>query len=835
MKHVRGLAALLLIVLLAACGSPTAGPPQPTAPKATSFSPGVASAGDIVAVAGTDLGTTGAVNIGGVPAEIVSWNATLIEARVAEGTPEAWQQIEVTTSGGSSALDDLFVGVEFTGAAGDLQDFIFDQATGSAILLGAEEYELDSLVDGFIIDNRSLYGRGRGQTKLVVQTVPVFVLADFGTSVTLADLDMEAAMFAYFHGAWDRTLDMAMASTFVAPGDALIEDPASLLATLIPQALEASQVQRPLIALRDFGFEGIAPGGVFGLPGLTTPRLDLELSNTEISTGLGVTYLLNSGNVTVRDSTITGTGVLAATPGGAVDLSSSSITGEEVLIGADVDLSITDSSVTALDSRLMITGAVTATVIGGSDYMSGPVTITDSTLVSLDDDLTDLDDTGNINIVTLVAPIDISDNALIRAHGDIEIVVMANMFSDGSITLSGNTDVRAGVFKSEHATAFRGGSLLVGAAGSERPGFLWLADNNISVTSSVEVMLGGAPGDTEMANLIMRGNTITANDDTGFGAFDVVGASGGHFELTNNTFDLDGEAYFDLSLKEGEAIFSGNSFLVRSDFPAFHASFGDGTCVFENNEFSLEVDDPAATFGDLRVDCAGSPSSAHRFDYNVVRNLGHDAGLILGFTGGTAGIAENEVAAAAWLTVNLIDAAAAVVGNTFAGFNDAPLVTGAAGAQLEFANNDVQMHDASWAGLALEDISQATVTGNTFTATGASAPDLVALSVLANMETATSITATGNTFTGFVRALRFEDLNAGTSDFNVTVTGNVFDFPIDAAPKVASLDDIKDEIDARNNVWGTTTNLADLQSYVAYLGDTILLGGDILLDPVGLP
>jgi len=608
-----------------------------------------------------------------------------------------------------------------------------------------------------------------------------------------------------------------------------------LLAALAPQALETSHVQRPLIALRNFGFEGSAPGGTFGFTGLTAPRLDLEVSDTEINTVYAPTYLLNSGNLTVRDSIITGASVVAAAPGGAVELSSSSITGREVLIGADVDLSIMDSVVTALDSRLTITGAVTETEIGGAGYMSGPVTITGSTLVSLDDDPTDLDNTGHMTIVTLVAPIDLNNNDLIRAHGNIEIEVMANMFSDGSITLSGNTDVRAGVFKSEHATAFRGGSLLVNAPGSVRPAFVWLADNNISVTRRVVLSLGGAPGDPEVTNLVMRGNTITANDDTRAGRFEVGGASGGHFELSNNAFDLDNGAYFDLSLEEGEAMFSGNSFLVSTEIPQFLAGFQNGTCAFENNEFSLEVYDPDATSGDLRVDCAGSPSSAHRFDYNMVRTLGPNAGLTLKFTGGTVGIAENEVAAAAWLTVNLTDAAAAVVGNSFAGFNDAPIVAGAAGAQLEFANNDVQMHDAGWAGLSLEDLSQATVTGNTFTATGASAPNLVALSVLANMETATSITATGNTFTGFVSALRFEDLNAGASDFDVTVNSNVFDFPIDAAPKVASLIDIKDEIDARNNVWGTTTNLADLQSYVGYYADTILLGGDILLDPVGLP
>ena len=67
------------------------------------------------------------------------------------------------------------------------------------------------------------------------------------------------------------------------------------------------------------------------------------------------------------------------------------------------------------------------------------------------------------------------------------------------------------------------------------------------------------------------------------------------------------------------------------------------------------------------------------------------------------------------------------------------------------------------------------------------------------------------------------------------MSGNVFDFVIDAAPEVAELNNVADEIDARNNQWGANTVLATVASYVTLSGDTVGQGGSILLDPITLP
>jgi len=67
------------------------------------------------------------------------------------------------------------------------------------------------------------------------------------------------------------------------------------------------------------------------------------------------------------------------------------------------------------------------------------------------------------------------------------------------------------------------------------------------------------------------------------------------------------------------------------------------------------------------------------------------------------------------------------------------------------------------------------------------------------------------------------------------VNHNDFDFAIDASPEVALLDDVKDVIDARHNRWGDNTQLATVQSYVELKGQTEVLGGGILLDPIVVP
>lgn len=95
--------------------------------------------------------------------------------------------------------------------------------------------------------------------------------------------------------------------------------------------------------------------------------------------------------------------------------------------------------------------------------------------------------------------------------------------------------------------------------------------------------------------------------------------------------------------------------------------------------------------------------------------------------------------------------------------------------------------------------------------------------------------ATGNTFRNYGSALYFYDNTTLESGLDATITGNTFDFPITAAPQVATLENIGTTIVATNNQWGETTSVAALQSYVSSIWLTGARGGSISLDPITLP
>ncbi|MFU8870282.1 IPT/TIG domain-containing protein, partial [Natronococcus sp.] len=148
-----------LAVALAACGGqpPVQPDPDPVPPEISAVAPSVAPRGATIVITGADFGADGSVTIGGVAAAITSWSDDEIQAVVAAGTPDAWQEVEVTTDEGADAFSPFFVGVAFTGAAADLQDFLDGQTAGTAVLLEAAAYDLSAAPDELLIDNRSLY------------------------------------------------------------------------------------------------------------------------------------------------------------------------------------------------------------------------------------------------------------------------------------------------------------------------------------------------------------------------------------------------------------------------------------------------------------------------------------------------------------------------------------------------------------------------------------------------------------------------------------------------------------------------------------------------------
>src|SRR5690606_39496768 len=114
-------------------------------------------------VTGTGFGTSGTLTVGGAEATVTDWSDTRIEATVPAGAGDAWQEVVVTNEVGTSSVDGFFVGVEFEGTAAELQGFLDGLELGSSVLLAADDYDLSASTEPFVVDNKSLYGRGSDQ------------------------------------------------------------------------------------------------------------------------------------------------------------------------------------------------------------------------------------------------------------------------------------------------------------------------------------------------------------------------------------------------------------------------------------------------------------------------------------------------------------------------------------------------------------------------------------------------------------------------------------------------------------------------------------------------
>ncbi|HET8986638.1 MAG TPA: hypothetical protein VFN03_12860, partial [Trueperaceae bacterium] len=161
------------------------------------------------------------------------------------------------------------------------------------------------------------------------------------------------------------------------------------------------------------------------------------------------------------------------------------------------------------------------------------------------------------------------------------------------------------------------------------------------------------------------------------------------------------------------------------------------------------------------------------------------------------------------------------------------LVLDLAGTTGSFADNTVTIANAT-AGLVLDNATNMSITGNEVTATGVPGPTSPALVINATTGPLAA-TVTGNTFTGFSRAIAIQDVLDAQVGIDATITDNVFDFTIDAAPKVAELSNVADVIDASNNQWGSNTVLATVQGYVTRDAETVTEGGNVTLAPIKLP
>lgn len=831
MQHLRWLSTPLLIALLAACGGPTN--QSQTPPTTSSFDPQVALPGETVTIAGSNLGESGKVTIGGVEAAVVSWTGTQVVAVIPSGAPSGWQEIVVTNANGQSQLDSLFVGAEFSGAAADLQEFLLALPAGSAVLLQAEAYDVSSAAGEFLIDNRSLYGRGADATTLDLDGDIAGVLADFGRTVRIADLSMEDGDLMVLHGSADRylaTSGLAALNQAFATGAGNV----SHLSRLAPEALEPASGPVPVMEFSNFEFRGGGAGGFSTAPFLPYPILDIRVSDAKVELGDMGLHVFTLGSLDLNGATIQAELILLGAIGEALHIEASTLVGRRaLLLGADSGLTVNDSTLRATDGHMELLGALLTEISNGEVITGGPITVTESSLEAFDADLTDGTDYGDLTIFTQFAPITVRDNRLLRSHRYLEVWTAGSGMGEGSVTVTGNADVRSGVFREESPTNPRQGEVVIGAFGGGVPDLMTIEDNSLTATHLVGIRLGvPALTDSGPSDLVMRRNDITAGDGEGDGEFLIVGEAEGRFELTSNTITLDARSFIDVDLGGAPAQILSNEFSVLGAWPRVEFTLKEGSCQVGENTFGLETDDPLVG-EEFRLHCAaGDPLiDAHSFEGNQLTFSDAYADLSLGFEGGKASISENVLSSASWFEMTLNDTTAEVSGNAFTGLNYALHVAGDSGADLTLHDNTVQLVEVGRAGLFIEDLAVATVTDNTFTNVGSPNPLAQALEVATYLGSPMKVTATGNTFTNFGRALYLYDDGAGTTDFDVRINHNVFDFPMNAVGQVATLEGIKDVIDARHNVWGENTDDATVESYV----DEGSAGGSVLIDPIEQP
>lgn len=94
-----------------------------------------------------------------------------------------------------------------------------------------------------------------------------------------------------------------------------------------------------------------------------------------------------------------------------------------------------------------------------------------------------------------------------------------------------------------------------------------------------------------------------------------------------------------------------------------------------------------------------------------------------------------------------------------------------------------------------------------------------------------TVTATGNRFESFENALVFNLAGSFPGLFDARINGNVFDFPMTAAPQAARVSysqDSNTSLDATNNVWHDFTTAAEVEALIAYDVSTAVL----TVDPV---
>lgn len=760
----------VLVLLLVACGGP-GGTGLPKPPSLASFAPAAAARGETVTVTGTDFGDeAGTLTIGGVTATVTDWTSTSVKATVPADAANGWNDVTVTTAGGSASRTNLFVGREFTGEADELQAFLDAQERGTAVLLEAATYEFDATISLYVY-NLELYGRGMDET--VLEFDPDFgsanILVDYGATAGLHALSVTGAGVVVLNGTLGHAASpLAAAGTLTSTLD--LADSLRTMAAVGQLAPAASSIL-PTVELREVAIDAKVLFSV-GVPPsieLSPAPLNLEIHDSKVDSPDMGTSAFTLGRIVMSGTDITASMALIVSVTHDVQVSDSSVTGRAMGIGGTGGVTITDTRLLANDGDINILGLLLADL--NPDFPGGPITITGSSLRALDANLADGTDGGDINVLTTMAPIVLTDNPVIRAQGDLNVRSLTDMFGSGRVTIARNPDIHVGVFTTEDAVNYRAGNFHVGAGTPDAlnsitlPSRVTFAENNLSVAGDLSFEMDCAA----ILSITDNGGVVGGKSISGYVS---VVAGDGDITFTGNELEITAALEFELDGTEDDTLLVANNKITftESGSELYVESLGSRKVVFEGNDLSLP--------GQITLEAEGDVT---------------------------------------------------ITGNTLAPSRGGPVISGAPGTQLVTVSNNLITHgeDAVF-GLELGDIESVVVQNNQLTLVGTPAGDPFALSIYSWQDHDMSVSATGNTFTGYARAISVHDQDTNTV-YDVTINDNVFDFPIGAPGTAALIHNVHQDIDARHNTWGDLTDAAAVAAAVSRTGTTT---GNVLVNPI---
>lgn len=799
--------AVLTFSLLAACGGPSTGGPLP-APTLGNVTPEAAPRGGTITLAGNNFGATeGTVMVGGAPATITSWGNTSIVATVPASAPNAWQSVTVTTSAGTASRDGLFVGVEYTGAVGGLQVFLDAQSAGTAVLMPATTYDLNTGPIELFVRGLDLYGRGASETTLQLGPLHVvWLLADFGAQASLADLTINS-------------------------GIVIVGADSPLTTASVPIAEEIEQLSHTARASVSFRGVRLEETLLATDASYFSNLVDVRLEDTEVVGG--TLDLVTYGDYVIDGLTMDSPNAWAGmvTYVGSLVVQNSQLTTMTAWLSSNGGVQVQDSHIEVVDGQLSILGEALTDYLG-VPVPGGPVRITGSTIRVLDGDLTDGTVNGDLRISTAEAPISIENNPSITAWGQVLVRNEDTNLGAGGIRLAGNEEVRVGVSPADDPANPRLGNIRFFSEGAGQRVLIELVNNNISAYGDLEIWNDGARDlrvtdnrmtlsdentvgsfgvfGTGLGPVTLSGNTVTAAAQVSFSGLNLASTA---FDLLDNTFTIAGGALvgFEAGGTGGACTFTGNTIDLQASGtqPAeFLFGCGFGSWPFDVTENEVSVTGAAGS----SLDISSSATSALTLTRNQLRSSGEMAVLA---DVATFDVIENQFHTQAEALI-------------FGSFDYAP------GAHLRFVDNTVTQQNPVSNGLIFGGVGRVTMENNTAEVLGAYSPASVALTFAAEGGHL-DVVATGNTFTNYGNALYFYDNATTEFGLDATLTDNTFRFPITAAPQVATLENIGTTIVATENQWGDNTSLAAVRGYVSRTGLTDTRGGSIDLDPITPP